>query len=285
MKKYLANKHWKKATIISSTLIVFAIALFWVSPFVFTLINSFKPLRESIDSSNFFKLPINSTQNNYSKSFSDINYFHAFLLTLGITIASNLSIVIFGSLAAWQLARTKKWYAKVIFYTFLVALIIPFQSIMFPLINDVAVKFNLRNVMGLIVLYTGFGISLSVFMIHGFIATIPLSLEEVAKVEGLGPIKTFFKVVIPLLRQILTTILILNTMWIWNDFLLPNLIKNAGSYNSFTLIVNLYSNIGVHALNPGQIMAGVTSIIIPVVVFFIVMQKNIVSGITNGAIK
>ncbi|SYV92475.1 Maltose transport system permease protein malG, partial [Mycoplasmopsis synoviae] len=84
---------------------------------------------------------------------------------------------------------------------------------MFPLINDVAVKFNLRNVMGLIVLYTGFGISLSVFMIHGFIATIPLSLEEVAKVEGLGPIKTFFKVVIPLLRQILTTILILNTMW------------------------------------------------------------------------
>lgn len=108
MKKYLANKHWKKATIISSTLIVFAIALFWVSPFVFTLINSFKPLRESIDSSNFFKLSINSTQNNYSKSFSDINYFHAFLLTLGITIASNLSIVIFGSLAAWQLARTKK---------------------------------------------------------------------------------------------------------------------------------------------------------------------------------
>lgn len=94
MKKYLANKHWKKATIISSTLIVFAIALFWVSPFVFTLINSFKPLRESIDSSNFFKLPINSTQNNYSKSFSDINYFHASLLTLGITIASNLSIII-----------------------------------------------------------------------------------------------------------------------------------------------------------------------------------------------
>ncbi|VEU76220.1 carbohydrate ABC transporter permease [Mycoplasmopsis columboralis] len=282
------NKKRLKPTTIAArtTTIVFIVsfAVLWLLPFIIIALTSFKNEAANL-TQNIFTFDGDSfgADKNYDKAFESLDFFTSFFITLFLTVASNLIIILLSSLTAWQLARAKTWWSKALFYLFLMSMIIPFQSIMFPLLSFMNTLY-LDNLIGMVVMYTGFGLALSIFMMHGFISTIPLSLEEVSKVEGYGPIRIYFKVVLPLLKPIIVTILILNTMWIWNDFLLPYLFL-AAKGKELTLITALQKTVSGFSSSYGTQSAALIIIVIPMIVFFIVLQKSIVSGITNGAIK
>ncbi|MGY6172369.1 carbohydrate ABC transporter permease [Candidatus Mycoplasma pogonae] len=268
----------------SSFLLILIIAVAWLLPFAFMINTSFKDIRQIITES-IFSSPNPYSVVTYQNAWRELDFANSFFTTLLITVASNFFIVFFSSLAAWQLARMNKWYSKAIFYMFLIVMIVPFQALMLPLMVIVG-KMSLLNIPGLIFMYTGFGMSFSIFIMHGFLSGIPLSLEEAAKVEGYGPLRIYFKIILPLLKPIITTVIILNTMAIWNDFLLPYLVYQANPNGWTTAVVNLYKGLfGTYGTDYTALMAGLTILIIPITVFFVFMQKNIVSGITNGAVK
>ncbi|WP_240532063.1 carbohydrate ABC transporter permease [[Mesomycoplasma] collis] len=245
---------------------------------------SFKNLGELVRKS-IFAFPDSYNGSNYQRAFSALRFSESFFISIFITIVSNLTIIFFSSICAWQLARSKKLISKIIFYCFLITIIVPFQAIMLPLISVMG-RIYFLNIFGLIFMYTGFGLSMSIFMMHGFLSNIPLSLEEVAKIEGYNPFKVYFKIIIPLLRPIIATILIINTIWIWNDFLLPFLVYLSNSKQPTTTIVRLREGlIGTFQTDFTAIMAGLTILVVPIIIFFIIMQKHIISGITNGSIK
>lgn len=267
--------------------IVLSIAMLWLVPFISMLLSSFKADYETNSISmneSFWKLPIRWRTENYSQAINKINFSTTFLNSLIITICSNIVIILFSSMAAWQLLRMKKWYSKVIFYSLLVTMIIPFQAIMIPLIQN-SRKMHLINIPGLILVYGGFGMAQSTFMMHGFLKAVPSSLEEVAKIEGYGPIRVYFRIILPLLKPIIITVILLNTMWIWNDFLLPRLwnLENS-SVSTMPVMLNVRFS-GSFNTRLNLMMAGITIMIIPAIVFFILLQKRIIGGVTRGSIK
>ncbi|UVD81902.1 carbohydrate ABC transporter permease [Mycoplasma iguanae] len=289
-KKFILEKEKKSPTLVALKITFFtflvAIAVIWIFPF-FLMINSSLKSTSDFIFENVLKLAKigQGASQNYSNAYVALNFWESFWITLLITVLANFFIILFSSLAAWQLARNKKWYSKIIFYLFLIVMIVPFQAIMLPLVSIMG-KLHFMNIPGLIFMYTGFGMSLSIFMMHGFLNTIPVSLEEASKVEGYNPLRIYFKVIIPLLKPIITTIVILNTMWIWNDFLLPYLIYQNNPNMPTTTVVKLFTSlVGTYGTDFKSLMAGLTILIIPVVIFFIFAQRNIVAGLTKGAIK
>lgn len=289
MKK--ANFNYKenpisKKSVLKITLITFVaiLSILWLFPFLLMLNQSFKTNMEIYQTKvyDFVKKP---TFDNYSKASQSMQFWKTIWISLIVTISSNLTIIFFSSIAAWQLVRSKTWYSKTIFYIILITMIVPFQAIMIPLMNVMG-SMNLANIPGLIFMYTGFGMGVSVFMMHGFLKGVPYSLEEAAKVEGYNPFRVYWKIVLPLLKPIIITIIVLNTMWIWNDFLLPYLVSIQNPDNPTTLPVKLNTSlIGTYGAQINALMAGLTILVIPAVIFFITMQKQIVAGITNGAVK
>ncbi|WP_391591595.1 ABC transporter, permease protein [[Mycoplasma] cavipharyngis] len=276
----------KRALKISFFVFLVIISACWIFPFGLMSNVSFKDAAQIVTNS-IFALPENRGDlfKNYENAWEALNFVESFFTSLIVTILSNFFIVFLGSLAAWQLSRTKTWYSKIIFYTFLVVLIVPFQAIMLPLITIMG-KLSFLNIPGLIFMYTGFGLSLSIFMMHGFMNTVPISLEEAAQVEGYNPLRIYFKIILPLLKPVITTIVILNTMWIWNDFLLPYLVFTQNSNALTTIVVNLYTKlVGTYGTDFPSLMAGLIILIIPIIIFFFIAQKNIVANITKGAIK
>ncbi|CAC13273.1 MULTIPLE SUGAR ABC TRANSPORTER PERMEASE PROTEIN [Mycoplasmopsis pulmonis] len=274
----------KKALKISLILLLTLISIMWLFPYFLMTNTSFKNITELI-TKNIFALPSKYEGPNYQRAFQALNFAESFSVSLLVTIVSNISIIFFSSITAWQLARSKRLISKIIFYMFLITIIVPFQAIMLPLIYLMG-KMKFLNLFGLIFMYTGFGMPISIFMMHGFLSNIPLSLEEVSKVEGYRPIRVYFKIILPLLKPIIATVAIINTIWIWNDFLLPYLVYLSNSHSPTTTIIRLQEGlVGTYGTDFTAIMAGLTILIIPIVIFFIVMQKNIISGITNGAIK
>ncbi|MDQ0513840.1 raffinose/stachyose/melibiose transport system permease protein [Mycoplasmoides fastidiosum] len=260
------------------------IALVWLFPFFLMVNTSFKDISQLV-LNDIWAFPKPYETESWNQAFKALDFVQSFFTSLLVTIFSNFFIVLFSSLAAWQISRSKKWYAKFLFYLLLIVMIVPFQAIMLPLISVMA-KMSFINLPGLIFMYTGFGMSLSIFMMTGFLKSVPISLEEVARVEGYNPIRVYFKIILPLLRPIITTIVILNTMWIWNDFLLPYLVYQQNQNGFTTTVVKLYDGlVGTYGTDYTALMAGLTILIIPITIFFIFVQKNIISGITNGAVK
>lgn len=275
---------YKTASKITFYTFVIIISLVWILPFILMINTSFKDQSQIILNS-IFNLPKPYITSTYYEAFNALDFGSSFFVSLMVTIFSNFFIIMFSALAAWQLVRCKKWYSKLIFYTMLAVIIVPFQAIMLPLVTIMG-KMSLLNLGGLIFMYTGFGMSISIFMMHGFLKTIPTSLEEAAKVEGYNPLRVFFKIILPLLKPIIVTIIILNTMWIWNDFLLPYLVFQQNNKSLTTTVVKLFTSlVGTFGTDITALMAGLTILIIPIIIFFISVQKNIVAGITNGAIK
>ncbi len=268
------------------TMIVFIgiVAILWLIPFLLMLNTSFKDNLE-LYTSKFGDIVNKPTDTSYKNAVDAIGFPTSLIISIVVTLLSNITIIFFSSLAAWQLARSKTWYSKAIFYTILVTMIVPFQAIMIPLMNVMG-NIHLANIPGLIVMYTGFGMGISIFMMHGFLKGVPAALEEAAKVEGYNPIRVYFKVILPILKPIIVTVVLLNTMWIWNDFLLPYLVHIQNPESPTTMPVKLNIGlIGTYGTQINSLMAGLTIMIIPAVAFFVIMQKQIISGITNGAVK
>ena len=215
----------------------------------------------------------------------ELKFTQSFFVTLFITTISILMIVMASSLAAWAMIRNKTVYSKLVFYIFIAAMLVPFQAVMFPLLN-VFEKIGMKNIWGLVIMYGGFGMSMSIFLYHGFMKSVPVSLEEAAVLDGAGAIKIFLKVVFPLVKGTTSTVIILNALWIWNDYLLPFMVIGNGEIRTMTL--ELYfakMKAGVYG-NPWElIFPSVLVTIIPIIIVFLFLQKYIMKGVVDGAVK
>ena len=221
---------------------------------------------------------------------SNIRYPSSFMSSLIITALSMITLNLLTSQAAWVLVRTKTSFSKFVFLVFVAAMVIPFQIIMFPLLTWFRIIFQttgirlLRTYGGMIFSYLGFGLSLSVFMFHGFIKNVPYELEEAATIDGCRRYEVFYRIVFPLLAPIQATVLILNGMWIWNDFLLPLLVLGKG--NAVQTIPLAVANFaGAYVKQWDLILTAILMAIIPIIVFFLAAQRYIIKGMVAGSIK
>jgi raffinose/stachyose/melibiose transport system permease protein len=265
---------------------------FFIAPLVLVLINAAKTNNEIISAplalpKNWGVLWINITTiwNNVN-----IRYSQALMNSTIITFFSLTGITIFSAMAAWVLLRTKTKLSTAIFMMFVAAMVIPFQVVMFPLVKWFGIFQNvtgitmLRSYFGIIVAYIGFGSSMSIFMFHGFMKSIPHEIEEAAYMDGCGKIRTFFYIVLPILKPIYVTILILNGIWIWNDFLLPMLVLGKGTpVQTIPLAVNNFA--GAFLVSWDLMMTAILLALIPVVIFFLSAQKHIIKGMVEGSVK
>ena len=258
------------------------IAILFLVPLYIVLVSSFKDQAQIM--LNPFGLPKTFIFANYITGINRVGFFQALGLSLWITIASVIVIVLFTSMTAWIITRVKTKLSKIIYYAFIVSMIVPFQLVMFPLVYTSSNWFNLDNPLGIVLIYLGFGSGLSVFLFCGFIKSIPISIEEAAMIDGCNPIKTFFYVVVPLIKPILITVSILNVMWIWNDFLLPYRVLDISSFKTIPIAIQ-YLKDGYGGIEYGPMTALIVLSIIPIVIFYLALQKYIINGVIAGAVK
>ena len=258
------------------------LALLWLSPFWFIVVNSFKTYGNIIADAAGFPDP--PTTDNYPFAWESANFVSAIFNSVIITVLSVGSMIVIGALAAWRMARMPHRINKLIFFVFVSAMIVPFQTIMIPIVK-ITSDLNLLNTRpGLIMVYIGLGMPLTVFFLHGFVtSSVPLSLEEAARIDGASPWQTFRYIVLPLLRPMLATLAILHTFWIWNDFLLPLLVIFDPEKRTIPLAI--FQFFGRHANAWDLALATLVMGIIPIVVFFLLFQRHIIRGISAGSIK
>ncbi|WP_019006233.1 carbohydrate ABC transporter permease [Cohnella laeviribosi] len=258
------------------------LALLFLSPFYFVLVNSVKSLGEIlVDAAS---LPKTYLFSNYAKVWDVIRFPKVLLNSFAITAASVACIVIIGSMTAYRLVRRPSLFNKMLFGCFIASMTIPFQSIMLQLVRVTSLLELRGNLPGIVVCYLGFGLALSVVLFHGFIKGVPTEIEEAAVADGCTPYGVFWKIVFPLLLPIAVTVVILNALWIWNDYLLPVLI--IGSNKDLTTIPLAVTRFfGQYTKQWDLALAGLAMSVAPIVAMFLLLQKYIVEGITSGSIK
>jgi raffinose/stachyose/melibiose transport system permease protein len=232
-----------------------------------------------------FALPDSQTfigMENYFSGIAKTGFIQAFGYSLFITVFSVFTIVLFTSMTAWCITRVKSKVSSFLFYLLVFSMIVPFQMVMFTM-SKMANIMHLDNPVGIIVIYLGFGAGLSVFIFSGFIKSIPLEIEEAARIDGCNPIQTFFLIVFPILQPVYITVAILNTMWIWNDYLLPYLVIGS-NYRTIPIAVQ-YLQGGYGSRDMGAMMAMLVLAIVPIVIFYLTCQKYIIEGVVAGAVK
>lgn len=263
--------------------IMIVLAFVFLAPIFIVLLNSFKG--QFYISDQPFQLPTAETfvgLKNYITGIDKTSFISAFGYSLGITVPSVAAIVLFTSMTAWYIVRVKSSFTKLLYYTIIASMIVPFQMVMFTM-SKVANVLSLDNPVGIIVLYLGFGAGLSVFMFSGFVKSVPLEIEEAATIDGCNPLQLYFGVVFPVLKPISITVSILNAMWIWNDYLLPALVIGT-NYKTIPVAVQ-YLQGGYGSRDMGALMAMLILAIIPIVVFYLFAQKHIIKGVVAGAVK
>lgn len=259
------------------------IAIYTLFPIYFLFVNSFKSQKEIVAAP--MSLPSVWDFGYLKNAASQIRLAESAANTVLITVVAVTLIVLVASVTAWMMVRSKSKASNVLFLVFTAAMLIPFQSVMYPLVSLME-SLGLKNTFGLILMYGGFGLSMTVFMYHGFFKSVPLSLEEAAVIDGASIFQLFFHIVFPLVKPITATVIITNAMWIWNDYLLPFLI--IGNNKSKTLTLSLYyaKSLSGQYGNPWElIFPAVLICVIPILVIFIFLQKNIIEGIAAGAVK
>jgi raffinose/stachyose/melibiose transport system permease protein len=255
------------------------LGLLWLSPFYLMIVNAFKTKKEIF--MNVLGFPDALATENFSKAFEDLNFIQSLFNSLLITILSIVVIVIFSSMAGYALARNKSKLSGALLLVFVAAMLIPFQSVMIPLVSLFG-SVNMLNQAGLIFMYLGFGCSLSIFLYHGAMTGISKSLDEAAIVDGANKFQVFWLIIFPLLKPISVTVGILNVIWIWNDYLLPSLIL--GESNA-TIPLKMFFFFGQYTKQWHLALAGLTLAIIPVIIGYFFAQKQIIKGVAEGAVK
>ncbi|MGX6445683.1 carbohydrate ABC transporter permease [Neobacillus sp. K501] len=276
-----------KRKILSSTFtyIVAIIALIcFIFPFYLLIINSFKDNGEILV--NPFSLPTSWDFSQFADVIEKMNFLVTFKNTFLITTISTLLIVFFSAMAAYHLVRKPSKFNKLFFTIIVASMVIPFQSLMIPLMHIYGAKLQIIDVIPiplLIAFYIGFGSALSIFMYHGFIKSIPLEIEEAAKIDGCNTLQTFFLIVLPMLKPITVTIAILNVLWIWNDYLLPSLVLN--NENVYTMPVQMKVFNGTYMNNWELLIPAILLTVIPILIMYMLGQKQIIKGVMQGSIK
>lgn len=258
------------------------LALVFLSPFYLVLTNSVKGLREIlVDAASF---PLVFQWENYANVWKIIDFPQAFWNSFQITALSVVFIVLFSAMAAYQIVRKPSRFNTFVFLLLISAMIIPFQSLMLQLVRVTSILELRGELYGIVACYLGFGMPLSVFLFHGFIKTVPLELEEAARVDGSNPYGVFFRIVFPLLMPIIVTVIILNTLWIWNDYLLPVLVIGSNK-DLTTLPVAVTKFFGQYTKKWDLALPGLVMAVTPILLFFLFLQKYIVEGVTSGSVK
>jgi raffinose/stachyose/melibiose transport system permease protein len=266
-------------------IILILLTLLFIFPIVFVVLNSFKG-RLFISTEPFALLTSKSFVGlqNYIDGIEQTGFFEGMKWSLIITVGSVALIIVCTSMTAYWITRVKCKFSSILYYAFVFSMIVPFQMVMFTM-TSLAEKLNMRNPIGMIILYLGFGAGMSVFMFSGFVKAVPLEIEEAAMIDGCSPLQTYFKVVFPILKPTAVTVAILNAMWIWNDYLLPYLIVGLTSEYK-TIPVRVQYLIGSYGNFDMGVMMGVLVLsILPIVIFYAFCQKFIIEGVVAGAVK
>ena len=275
----MKNKRWVHNLIISMALIL-GIA-FWLFPLAMALMNSFKTNGELL--TNIMSFPKSLNFENYSRTIKKMHYIRSFLNTVLLASLSVSMMILFSALAGWRLSRTKTKLSSAIFALFVFSMLIPFSSIMIPLYKVIMVLQIKNSIIGLSFVYAGLGVSMAIFLYHGFVKGIPLELEEAAAIDGCSKLKTFLFIILPMLKPITATICITNVLWIWNDFLLPLIaISNNKKYS---ILLSTNTLFGQYSSDWAAILSALILSAIPVIFFYAIFQKQILKGITDGAMK
>ncbi|MFQ9165331.1 MAG: carbohydrate ABC transporter permease [Lachnospiraceae bacterium] len=266
------------------TAIFSIISIGYIFPILLVFINSFK--KKAYISRKPFDIPTGKMYvglENYFRGIKQANFLEGAKWSTVITVGSVFLIILCTSMCAWYIVRVKNALTKTIYYLCLFAMIVPFQMEMFTL-SKLANSLGLNTPWGLWIIYLGFGAGLSVFMFTGFVKSIPVEIEEAAMIDGCNPLQTFFGVVLPVLKPTCVTVAILQTMWIWNDYLLPYLVLDLKKYVTIPIAVQ-YLKGGYGSVDMGAMMGVLVLAIIPIIIFYLFCQRYIIEGVVAGAVK
>ena len=299
MQTNLAKKHERSKMALTVAFAV--ICIVYVLPILIVLMNSFKS--NAAVNTETFALPNADSFvgfQNYVKgmTFGNYPFIKAVLYSLFITLASSALILLCTSMAAWYVSRVGSLVSKIIYYLCVFSMVVPFQMVMFTLSRTAEqvklpyfsftsmafAKIGLNTPWTIPIVYLGFGAGLAVFMFSGFVKTIPLEIEEAAVIDGCGPLRTFFLVVLPMMKPTFISVGVLEIMWVWNDFLLPYLVLDRTKYMTIPIVIqHLKGSYG--QVDMGATMALILLSILPVIVFYLCCQKHIIKGVAAGAVK
>ena len=284
MKSSLLKKQRRAKALLSVSFAILSVV--YLLPIAIVLINSFKT-NASINTDTF-ALPNEQTWmglQNYIKgmTFGNYPFWKSVLFSLLITVVSTFLILLCTSMSAWYVARVGTLFSKIVYYLCVFSMIVPFQMVMFTLART-SDSLHLNTPWTIPVVYLGFGAGLAVFMFSGFVKSIPLEIEEAAAIDGCGPIRTFFLVVLPLLKPTLISVGVLEIMWVWNDYLLPYLVLDRTKYMTIPIHIQ-YLKGSYGSVDMGATMALILLSIIPIIIFYLTCQKYIIKGVAAGAVK
>ena len=277
----------KRDKIINKILAVFftVLSLAWIYPMVMILMNSFKE-ETTITTSTAFDFVTSENSAgfaNYIAALEKQGFLAAFGYSLVITITSVALILVCCSMCAWFIVRVKNRISNILYYLFVFSMVVPFQMLMFTLSN-MANTLGFNTPFNICFIYLGFGAGLAVFMFAGFVKTIPLEIEEAATIDGCNPLQTFFHVVLPIMKPTYISVGILETMWVWNDYLLPYLVLDRTKYQTIPILIQYFRG-GYGQVEMGPMFACIMMVIIPIVIMYLLCQRYIINGVISGAVK
>ena len=274
----------KKNKFTVGTVVFSLMSIVWIMPILMVFINSFK--KKTYISKEPFSLPSGRGFvgiDNYISGMEKIDFFKSFGYSLWITVASVAVIILCTSMCAWYITRRDTLACKIVYLLCIFSMVVPFQMVMFTL-SKLADMLHLGNPLGIVIVYLGFGAGLAVFMFCGFVRSIPLEIEEAAMIDGCNPLEIFFQVVLPVLKPTCISTAILETMWIWNDYLLPYLVLDLRKYKTIPISIQ-YLKGGYGSVDMGAMMAMLVLAIVPIIIFYLFCQRYIIEGVVAGAVK
>lgn len=276
-----ANRH---KTILS--VILALVSILYVLPVLAVVLNSFK--QNTFVKTDIFALPTGEMSagfDNFVKgmTFGNYPFVNSVLYSVLITLLSTFLILLCTSMAAWYIERVNSLFCKAVYFLCVFSMVVPFQMVMFPL-SKTADKLHLNTPWTIPIVYLGFGAGLAIFMFVGFVKAVPLEVEEAASIDGCGPVRIFFQVVVPMLKPTMISVGILEIMWVWNDYLLPVLVLDINKYRTIPIHIQ-YLKGSYGTVDLGATMALILMSIIPVIIFYLSCQKYIIKGVAAGAVK
>ena len=262
------------------------ICVIYVLPVLTVVVNSFKV--NTYVKTHTFALPSGESfagWDNFIKgmTFGNYPFFKSALYSVVITVLSTFLILLFTSMAAWYITRVNSAFCRAVYYLCVFSMVVPFQMVMFTL-SKTADTLKLNTPWTIPVVYLGFGAGLAIFMFAGFVKSIPLEIEEAAAIDGCGPLRTYFSIVLPMLKPTMISVGILEIMWVWNDYLLPVLVLDINKYRTIPIHIQ-YLKGSYGTVDLGATMALILMSIIPVIIFYLLCQKHIIKGVAAGAVK